>query len=144
MTKRQGFSLIEIMIALAIAGVALVSFLTIFANNNDHAIGSRNRTVAILLAEGLMDDIESHTYGNPEPIRWTQETEDPVTVWVNGRDQRMEFSKSLTYDNGSFVGQGAESSDLVTITITWREGFGNDQVSGNDNKELVVQVPVWR
>jgi prepilin-type N-terminal cleavage/methylation domain-containing protein len=144
MTKNRGFSLIEIMIALAVSVVALLSFLTVFTNNNNHAVGSRNRSVAILLAESLMDDIDAHTYGNPEPLRWTRETEDPVSVWVSGREQKMEFHKSVTYENGSFVGQGNDSSDLVTITLSWREGFGNDQASGNQNKELQVRVPVWR
>ena len=32
----------------------------------------------------------------------------------------------------------------VTVTITWREGFGDDQTTGDDNKELEVRVPVWR
>ena len=141
---KRGFSLVEIMIALAVCAVALVAFLNVFAKNNDHALGSRNRSVAILLAQSLMDDIETHTYGAPEPRRWTQNEEKPVSVWVSGREQQMLFHKTVAYENGSFVGQGAGESDLVTVTITWREGFGDDQTTGNDNKELEVRVPVWR
>ena len=142
---KRGFSLMEILIALAICLVAMVAFLGVFAKNNDHALGSRNRSVAILLAESLMDDIETHTYGAPEPRRWTESEEKPVSVWVSGREQQMLFHKTVSYENGSFVGQGAGETDMVTVTITWREGFGDDQTTtGDDNKELEVRVPVWR
>lgn len=144
MNKRRGFSLIEIMIALAVCSIALLAFLTVFANNNDHALGSRNRSVAILMAESLMDDIESHTYGAPAPAGWADEVEEPVSVWVGSRQQQMVFHKSIAFENGSFVGDGSGSSDMVTLTITWREGFGEDQIAGDDNKELRVRVPVWR
>jgi prepilin-type N-terminal cleavage/methylation domain-containing protein len=145
MKNPKGFSLIEIVIALAVSTVALLAFLTVFAKNNDHAVGSRNRTVAILMAQGLMDDIESHTYGEPEPVWWSQAEERPVTVWVTGREQNMRFHKTVSYENGSCVGQGNETSDVVTVAITWREGFGDDQSqTTDDNKELQVRVPVWR
>ena len=59
----------EILIALAVCTVALVAFLGVFAKNNDHALGSRNRSVAILLAESLMDDIETHRDAGRRPKR---------------------------------------------------------------------------
>lgn len=145
--KTRGFSLIEIMIALAVSAIALAAFLTVFSKNNSHAVGSRNKTVAILMAQSLMDDIESHAYGQPAPQWWSEEKENPVSVWIGGREQRMDYQKSVAYENGSFVGDGDgnETSDVVTITINWRENFGNDQQASSDaNKELFVRVPVWR
>lgn len=144
MKRVKGFSLIEIIIALAVAAIALTAFLTVFSKNNKHALGSRNRSVAIMLCQSMMDDIETHTYGAPEPRRWRQTLEKPVTVWVNGRAQKVEFHKSVAYENGSFVGTSTETNDVVTVTVTWREAFGQDQSSTADNKELVVRVPVWR
>ncbi len=144
MKRAKLFSLVEILIALAVSAVALMAFLTIFTQNSDHAVGSRNRSVAIMLCQGLMDDIEGHTYGNPEPRRWQEKMEEPVQVWVNGRTQKMEFHKTVTYENGSFVGNSSENNDVVTVTVSWREGFGDDQSATTDNKELVVRVPVWR
>ena len=145
MIGKKGFSLIEILIALAVSAVALVAFLTVFAGNSDQALGSRNRSVAIIIAEGLMDDIDTHVYGNPAPRRWSESEEKPVDVWVNGRKQQLLFHKQISYENGSFVGQSSERSDLVTITVTWRDGFGNQQTTVNgDNKELQIRVPVWR
>mgnify|MGYP003382064852 CR=1 FL=1 len=137
----------EIVIALGVTMVVLVAFLDVFSNSNKLAVGSRNRSVAIMMAQGLMDDIETHTYGNPEPQKWTVQDESPVSVWVGNREQKLAFQKTLKYENGSFVGQGAGNSDVVTVTITWREGVGDnqtDQSLTSNNKELEVRVPVWR
>lgn len=147
MRNKRGFSIMEIVIALGVTMVVLVAFLTVFSNSNKLAVGSRNRSVAIMMAQGLMDDIETHTYGNPEPQQWTVQDESPVSVWVGNREQKLAFQKTLKYENGSFVGQGAGNSDVVTVTITWREGVGDnqtDQSLTSNNKELEVRVPVWR
>lgn len=145
MRQSRGFSLIEIIIALAVTLIALVAFLTVFSNSNDHALQSRNRSVAILIAQSLMDDIETHTYGDPEPLWWKEDTDQPVSVWLGDRPQEMIFHKEVSFENGSFVGTGSEAKDLVTITLTWREKTGDDQsATTSDNKELKVRVPVWR
>lgn len=136
----------EILIALGVAGLALAVMLTTLSTSNQHALGSRNRSVAILMAQSLMDDIETHKYGDPEPRWWAETEAEPVTVWVAGRQQKMTFEKSISYQNGSFVGQSSGTQDLVTITITWRENFGATQTGAGEtnNKELEVRVPVWR
>lgn len=147
MRQARGFTVIEILMALGMAAVGLLVILSVFSSSSAHALQSRNRSVAILMANSLMDDIESHTYGDPEPTAWTVEDEEPVTVYVVGRQQHMRFHKQIRYENGSFVGQSAGNSDVVTLTITWKEGPGDDQVQqagSNDNKELEIRVPVWR
>lgn len=149
MRKQRGFSVMEIVISLAVTLVVLVSLLTVFSSSNKVAVASRNRSVAILLAQGLMDDIETHTYGHPRPQAWpaTPEETAPVRVFVGNREQAMIFQKSVTFENGSFVGEGTGQHDLATITITWSEGIGNnqtDQALTSAIKELEVRVPVWR
>lgn len=147
MKRQRGFSLLEIIVSLAVSLVVLVAFLTVFSNSNQVAVASRNRSVAIMMAQGMMDDVEAHTYGNPAPQRWGAKEEVPVTVWVGNRQQKMAFEKTVSYENGSFVGTATGSSDVVTVTITWREGVGDtqtDQTLTSDNKKLEVRVPVWR
>lgn len=142
---RRGFSLMEILIALGVAGLALAVMLTTLSTSNQHALGSRNRSVAILMAQSLMDDIETHKFGDPKPQWWDEAEEEPVDVWIAGRQQKMVFQKTVTCE-GSFVGNGTANKDLVTITITWRENFGATQTGAGEtnNKELEVRVPVWR
>lgn len=142
--RHRGFSITELILAFAVGIGALLVFLSVFSSSGRHALQTRNRAVAILLAESLMDEIEAHPYGEPEPRYWTEQVDQPVTVRVDGLPQEMIFHKTLSYDNGSFVGQAAGTNDVVTVTITWKEGVGDDQTTTPDNKELVVQVPVWR
>jgi Tfp pilus assembly protein PilV len=135
--RRRGFSFIELLLAAFIAVMAIYAFMTVFSNSSKHALQTRNRTTAILHAQSLMDEIEVHPYGSPAPKSWQTGVQKPVTLVVHGRPQEMSFNQQLSFENGSFVGQSANASDLVTIRITWKESAGG-------NKELVVRVPVWR
>lgn len=145
--RKRGFTLVEVLMALAVIAVALLVFLSVFSSSGHHAVQSRNRTVAVMLAQTLLDEFEAHPYGEPEPPSWQETTEEPVTVWVQGRKQEMVFHKEITCANGSFVGDSTENQDLITLTITWSEGVGDKLTEGvvaADNKELQVQYPVWR
>jgi len=148
MQQTKGFAILEALLALAILAVAGVIFLQIFSSSTKHSVQTRNRTMAILLANSLMDEVEAHTYGEPPPRSWATGVVQPATVVIQGRPQLMEFHQELAYQNGSFVGGATGDTDLVTVTITWKEGVGDDQTTGQgrpqDNKLLVVQIPVWR
>lgn len=138
-------SFVEILIAVGVAGLALMVFLSVFGTSGKHAVQTRNRTAATMLAHTLMDEIEAHPYGEPAPKAWATGWVSPVAVWVNGRPQEMRFHQTLTFENGSFVGTTAAVQDVVTVTLTWKEGVGDDQTStAQDNKQLVVRVPVWK
>ena len=145
--RTRGISLIEISLALFLVFVATMVFLSIFSSSSQQSLQSRNRTVAIVLANSLMDELEAHPFGAPEPPSWQQTLDQPVKVWLQGRHQEMDFHKLLTFLNGSCIGKTQGDSDVVTITISWHEGQGNTQAGAvvpTDNKILVVQMPVWR
>lgn len=135
---RRGMALTEMIMAIFIAAIAFYVFLTVFGAGARHAVQTRNRTAAIMLAQSLMDEIEAHPYGEPAPQSWANGVKEPVVVWVNGRPQQMKFTQQLTFQNRSFLGEAAGNSDLVTIRITWQEAVGKDI------KDLEVRVPVWR
>lgn len=145
--RRRGFSIIELVLGLSLLIIATLVFLSVFSSSSQHALQSRNRTVATLLAHSLMDEMEAHPYGSAPPKSWETAVDRPVKAWVEGNPQEMSFHKKITYQNGSFVGTAAGDSDVATITISWREGVGTAQtgvVDPNDNKVLSVRMPVWR
>lgn len=146
MKRPRGMSFIEILIAVGIAGLAMMVFLSVFGTSGKHAVQTRNRTAATMLAHSLMDEIEAHPYGEPAPKAWGTGWVAPVTVWVNGRPQEMRFHQTLSFENSSFVdSKKTQVQDVVTVTLTWKEGVGDDQTStAQDNKQLVVRVPVWK
>lgn len=137
---RRGLGIIELVFALALVCITVLTLISVFSKSSRHAVMSRNRTVAILLAHTLLDEVKAHPYGSPPPRRWLEPKETPVTVYVEGRPQQMDFEKTFEYSNGSFVGQGAGDSDEVSIVIRWSEGVGKNM----GQKDLSVKVPVWR
>lgn len=142
--KKRGFTLVEVMIALALVVFGFFTFFSVFSSSSHHATQSRNRAVASMLAQNYLEEIEAHPYGAPAPKSWTEETDVPVKLWIQGRQQHHIFHKEFSYLNSSFIGSSNEQQDVVTVTIRWSEGVGDDEVAGDQEKELSVQVPVWR
>ena len=140
-SRRRGLGIIEILFAFSLICISVFTLISVFSKGSKHAVMSRNRTVAILLTHTLLDEVKAHPYGSKRPLRWNETKENPVTVWVEGRQQNMDFTKEIRFKNGSFVDEGeGENFDEVTITVRWKEGAGVN----NGNKELTVKVPVWR
>lgn len=147
MLQRRGLALTEVLVATTILFVIFMCFLSVFQSSYQHNQQTRNRMVATILAHSLLEEVEAHPYGYAAPPTWGSDVQDrPARVWIEGRQVEMTFNKTFTYLNGSFVGKpGAkDDSDVVTITITWREAGLADQVATDDKKKLVVAVPVWR
>ncbi|MBT9585015.1 hypothetical protein IV102_16855 [bacterium] len=136
----RGLGVIELLFALGLMVTAVFTLLSVFTSSSRHAVMSRNRTVAILVCHNMLDECKAHPFGRPAPKIWSESRETPVTVYVEGRPQEMEFKKTVTYANGSFVGKTAGDSDEVTIKVEWKEGAGPN----NGHKEMSVKVPVWR
>lgn len=150
---RRGFSIVEIIVALGLVLLGFFTFFSVFSTGSHHAIQTRNRAVANLLAQSYLEEFKAHTYGDPAPESWTQEEDRPLRLVVRGREVQFKFHKKITYENGSFVGESDENQDKVKIVITWREAVGNRQTENDDedapqgkddNKMLEAEVPVWR
>lgn len=140
-----GFSIVEIIIALGLVLFGFFTFFSVFSTGSHHAIQTRNRAVANLLAQSYLEEFKAHTYGDSAPEHWGQEEDKPLRLVVRGREIQFKFHKEITYQNGSFVGQSDENTDRVKILITWREAVGDSQTEGADNnKKLEAEVPVWR
>ncbi|MGE0491547.1 MAG: hypothetical protein AB7S38_20215 [Vulcanimicrobiota bacterium] len=147
---RRGFSVVEIVIALILMTLGFFTFFSVFSSSARQSAQSRMRTLAARVAINYLEEFEAHPYGEPAPKNWSEETDTPAVLFIKGRQQQMILHKKIEFQNGSFIGNAADNNDIVTLTLTWRENVGNDQTQGaptnhaEDNKELVVQVPVWR
>lgn len=147
---RRGFSVVEVMIAALLIVFGFFTFFSVFSTGSHHATQTRNRAVANLMAQSIMEEFKAHNYGDPAPASWSEEEERPFRMVIGDREAVFKFHKSITFANGSFVGNSNDNQDLATIVITWKELRGADQTDGaptgqpEDNKELSVQVPLWR
>lgn len=142
---RRAFSLVEIIVALGLVVFGFFTFFSVFSTGSHHAIQTRNRAVANLMAQSYLEEFKAHTYGDPAPEAWGVDEDRPLRLVVRGREVEFKFHKEITFKNGSFVGESDENNDVARITITWREGVGDSQTGGaDDNKKLQAEVPVWR
>lgn len=148
--QARGFSLIEVMIALSLAVFGFFTFFSVFSSSSMQVTQSQNRTLANLLAQNFLEEFQAHTFGQPAPEHWELKEDRSFVMVVKGREKKFVFHRIIEYENGSFVGTSNGDQDLVTMTITWKEMVGKNQVVGNptgfpeDNKMLKIQVPVWR
>lgn len=148
--QRNGFTVVEILIAAALVMFGFFTFFSVFSTSSAHATQTRNRAVANLLAQSYMEEFKAHNYGDPAPVSWTTEEDRPFRMVINGRETAFKFHKSITFSNGSFIGKSPKNQDLAKIVITWKELHGSDQTQGaptgqpEDNKQLEVEVPLWR
>jgi hypothetical protein len=141
--KRRALALVEIIIALAVVIMAFFVLIQVFSSNYKYSTMSRTRSIAGVLAQSLMDEVESHPYGTPRPLSWAEGDETPAQVWIEGRPQDVTMHKKIEY-TGGLDGTKPDDTDLVTITVSWREGLGEDKNAKNGDHQLVVKVPVWR
>lgn len=143
---KRGFSLVELVIAMALIVFGFFTFFSVFSTSSHHAKQTRNRAVANVLAQSYLEEFKAHTYGDPAPKSWEEAEDRPIRLVVRGRVQDFKFHKTIAYKNGSFVGKSNADNDVVKMVITWREQPGDRQTEADndDNKQLEVEVPVWR
>jgi Tfp pilus assembly protein PilV len=110
------------------------------------AAQSRDRTYAYNIANNLLEKIHSHEYGYAMPATWEQNdyivSAEEIAPEKTTTPSVTEFTKKITYSNGSFFGHSTANSDVLTITITWYEGTGIG--SARTKKEFKVKTEVRR
>lgn len=164
MTRRlfaapRAYSLIEVLVAVALLLYASVAFFKVYSVSVQYAGHTKDRALANMLAESLLEEVEAHQFGGAAPAQWGLSkglTGDwyPVEyeLWVEGRRNQTVFNVQWNLEKGSFIGRQGGDWDLVTIVISWREGTGSnidygdfrDRFYQDDTMHLVIQEPVWR
>lgn len=121
----------ELCIAAFVIVVGLMTMIGAYSLFYRMAVKSRSRIYAELVAKNMMERISCHHYGDPMPLKWT---EDEVLRYyseanpgrVTGTSQEVNpnvvtFKKEIKFENGSFIGKTHHNYDIVTVTITWSE-----------------------
>lgn len=109
----SGFSLVEVMLAVAILALVTLPIINYFTYSSMQTIDGRDRHMATMAAENVMEEL--HSYSNYEQIEkladkgiWTDVNTDdpdftdmsrPVQVQVNGSDYSYQAKAHIQYDN---------------------------------------------
>jgi len=115
-TNREAFTLIELIITVAIAGIAILSLVMVFQESLKNMERQRGLQSANLLAEDLMNEIRSKKYVDSDfPTNFGPET------WT-GETNRLNFNDVDDYNNWFQSPPRTIEGDIMTnvINFTWR------------------------
>lgn len=106
---RRGFSLIEIVAALGIAGVSIIGILSIFPAALETALDSKNETRITLIAQGVFADIKASDFSSVK-IKNGPAADDYTTAFSLGTFQDLVF---LFDAEGKVVEQATNQAPYV-------------------------------
>ena len=120
--NNSGFTIIEVIITVFIIASGFLLLYTVFSLHVRQSLLTRNRISVELIADSIIEEIQAHPYGEPAPDSW--KSPNLTFAIVQGHKIMITYKKEITFDNKSFIGEGDDNSDMVTVKITWAEGTG--------------------
>lgn len=127
MRSSSGFTLVEVAVAIAILGIALVSLVGLHTDNVGTYYNERNRIQAALIAKHVMSLIEADNV-SPE-IGTEEKSVSEVLKELGSEEFGAEVDSKERYDNWEFV-RTVKAVDLplaedamrrIDITVSWGE-----------------------
>ncbi len=122
MNRRKGFTLIEVIAAIAIIGIGLISLLSLFPIGIGLNQRSSNQTRATMLCNSMMEEIKKAAASktgpgaNADAVGWDELTLDG-DKWYNFGKYRDSGEREVFPDNGAY-----EVSVKITKEFDWAEG----------------------
>jgi len=128
-SSRQAFTLLEVMIAIAFIGFAMLALLSLHHSGMQTVARARELTQAAMLAQALMTDAEQTRF--PEPGRLT------------GDFQKMYPGQFVNFRWQRTVEQSQEFPDIrrVRITVSYGPGFRRTLLLTEFMHNPVTQLP---
>jgi type IV pilus assembly protein PilV len=105
--REDGFTLIEIMIALVVLSIGLVALAGLQISAMRGNTLSKRMTTAVSIANARVEQIKNMPYANIQSESSTQVTESNMT-----------FTRQVTVNNDSPVA----NTKTVNVTVTWKNG----------------------
>ena len=145
--KQRGLTLVEIIITMVVLVFGTLVVISTFTTDLRQSTQSRERLMAALVMENLVEEVLAHPYGAPPPASWQNHPVE-LTFIVEGRPEQTRFTRNVSqnkdFGNGSFLGTTSVSglnADKMDLQVTWREatGQGNSGVEQSLNLELTVR-----
>lgn len=100
LNTQRGFTLVEVMVAVSITGIALVGLMSLFLHSRHFVTDSNHTLQAVHLAQGVLEELKARDYDDV--------VERPKTP----------FSEAPGYSYAVSVSPSSFGYDLKTVTVT--------------------------
>jgi len=120
---QAGFTLIEIVLIIVIAAIAILPLSMLFANSSIHSSDARNATLAAELAQAKMEELtadkNSPARGFSYLVAANYPAENPVAAFT-GYSRSVSFGADSTYDSVTFrtVSVTVTCTNIPPVTLT--------------------------
>lgn len=142
--SRAGFTIIEVVVTMAVLVVGILVIVSSFSMNLRESTQSRERLMADVVLENLVEEVLAHSYGDGPSASWAN-GEKSFEFIVEGRAQQTRITQNVAQapdGNGSFFGKSEGDIDRVTLSVEWQEASG---VGGSaQSRSLSVDLTVRR
>ncbi len=121
--KKAGFTIIEVIVTIAVLVVGILVIISSFSLNLRESAQSRQRLLADVVLENLVEEVLAHPYGEPPPASWTGGKKSFEFI-VEGRRQLTEVTQNVLQasdGNGSYFGKSERDTDRLTLSVEWQE-----------------------
>jgi prepilin-type N-terminal cleavage/methylation domain-containing protein len=114
--QRSGFTLIEIMIALSLLGIGLLSLAAMQLTAMQYGSRGRHLTKAAAVAEARMEELTRRTWDNLAPTAWTA----PLTVneVIQGPTNQTEQAYQVSW---RIADVDAGRTRSIDVRVQWNE-----------------------
>jgi len=119
----SGFTLIEMVLIIVIAAIAILPLSMLFANSSIHSSDARNATLAAELAQAKMEELtadkNSPARGFSYLVTGNYPAESPVAAFP-GYSRSVSFAADSTYDGVTFrtVNVTVTCANIPAVTVT--------------------------
>jgi type II secretion system protein I len=127
----NGFTLLESVIALAVASIALTALLQLQLVGMSTADKARGLTQAVLMAQGKMAEALSGGYPPIAATSGTMEADGDQFFWqMEVTDARLPQTVTADGTTRSYLpSSGRQGLRKLSVQVTWRKGPGDKHVS---------------
>jgi prepilin-type N-terminal cleavage/methylation domain-containing protein len=121
--KEEGFTLIEVVIAIAILAIILASVINYFINSTAITSASKDRREALQLARSVIEDMKSSIYNDSYGDNFTERLNSRESDFNNGdwKNEEDFFDFKDDYGCKVVVNNYESYSDLkeITVRVEW-------------------------
>lgn len=140
MNNQKGFSLIEVLAALVIITIILLSFIQVFIQTNKTSHYNNERLVIINLADATIERLKVSNFVKKENTNLSDYfTSQPSSININGKTYTIKINASQSNYVPSNATYSEANLDFVKVVVT--VSAANNKMKGVSEGYVTLQKP---